>query len=131
LTQDISYYLHILSSDAPNSTQDLNLDNPWNSYYTAGNFFKISYLSDQENSNDIDNVRIRNLKCMPRIKEILYATERYPSPIAINIGYGHHGILGLLEKEEFEVSILNKTEEAFSFLYRQSYEAFQKSNGVI
>lgn len=130
LTQDISWYLHNLSSDTPTHPKG-GLNNPWDSHYTEGKFFLLCFLSDQENANDIDNVKIRDPKWVPRIKEILNATDRYPSPIAINVGYGHHGILRILESEGFEIFILNTKGEAFPFLYTQNYEAFQKSNSAI
>ena len=127
LIQDISWYLHNLSSETPTHPEE-RLNNPWNSHYTEGKFFLLCSLSDQENANDVDNVKIRDQKWAPRIKDILGATNCYPSPIAMNVGYGHHGILSILEKEGFEVWILSKKGEAYPFQYTQSYAAFQKEN---
>gem|GEM_PF-3563967 len=125
LTQDITWYLHNLSSETPTHPEE-SLSNPWNSHYAAGKFFLLCYLSDQENANDIDNVKVRDSKWIPRIKEILGTPNRYPSPLAINVGYGHHGLLSLLEEEKFEILILNKKGEAYPFRYTQSYETFRQ-----
>lgn len=124
LTQDITWYLHNLS-EMPTHPEG-GLSNPWNSHYAAGEFFLLCHLSDQENTNDIDNVKVRDSKWIPRIKEILGAPNHYSSPIAINVGYGHHGLLSFLEEEKFEILILNKKGEAYPFRYTQSYETFRQ-----
>ena len=43
----------------------------------------------------------------------------------INVGAGHHGLLGLLEQEGFEVMILNKNGEWYPFAYAQDYKNFR------
>lgn len=129
LFQDISFYLNEIDnlSSEPLVKDSDDTGKPWNVFYKQGNFFSLSLLADQENEKaDVDCVYARNLQWIPRIKEIISSPARYLAPISINVGYGHHGLLGKLEKEKFEIMILNKNGEWYPFSYLQSYADFRK-----
>ncbi len=68
------------------------------------------------------------------IKEILMSPDRYPPPIVMNMGFGHHGILKLLEDDGFKVMIFNKDGEPFPFSYTQAFasyvQAVAKKGGI-
>jgi hypothetical protein len=122
-TQDICWYLNELDKE------NVHTDNPWDDHYKNGNFFQISYLSDQANIQDIDSVMERNHKWIPKIKKFIMLPDCYPLPLIINVGFGHHGLLGLLENEQFEIMILNKSGETYPFHYTQDYEVFKRTCG--
>lgn len=102
-------------------------ENRWHNTYRKGQFFQHAFDSDQENSQgDHDCVYERNIKWVPRIEEIITSPERYPSPVMICMGAGHHDMLRHCEEKGYSLKILNQNGTWHSFPYTQLYQRFQK-----
>ncbi len=129
VVDDIRWHLFQLTEEKQSNDAS---DDPWTSSYKDsykdGKFFHIAYLSDQANAKeDVDSVAARDKNWMPRIKEILMSPDDYPSPIVMNMGCGHHGILKLLEDDGFKVMIFNKNGEPFPFAYTQAFASYTQA----